>query len=414
MARTTGTSRGTPTLRATHRREVIDLLRSRGPLSRTEVAEQLGLTRSAVTAIVAELIDGGVLCEHAPSAPAGTLGARPARGRPRILVGLEPGAAHVVAAQVGARRARVVVADASGAVLARGSDDVTGAAPEVVIDRIAVLAGRVARERGGPPLSAAGVCVPGAVDTTTGTVVRSDPLGWEDVPLAEMLRARLGVPVFAQDVTQAATVAEARTGGALGARDAVVVDYGGRIGIGLLLDGRLHRGASGLAGSIGHTPVFGDDTPCRCGRTGCLEAVAGVRAMVPRSEVHGHGPVDEVAAFAAVVERMRAGDRGAGAVVHRALDRGAHAAAAIVGLLDPEVVLLTGLIVRYQELAEVLLAGIDALIPRGHRVALRTSTLGPEAWVRGAVLVALQQLEPEVRGALAGHGEAVPPSPSGG
>jgi predicted NBD/HSP70 family sugar kinase len=414
VARTTGTNRGTPLLRATHRQQVTDLLQTNGPLSRTEVAERLGLTRSAVTAIVAALIDDGVLCEpSSPAEPVGAVSERPVRGRPRVLVGLNPAAARVVAAQVGARWARVVVADAAGEVLARDTVDVTGATPGEVVERVAAIADRLAAEVGGPPLTTAGICVPGAVDTTIGTVLRSDVLGWENVSLAELLGDRLGVAVFVQDVTQAATLAEARHGGVAGARDAVVIDYGGRIGIGLVLDGRLYRGASGLAGSIGHTAVFGDDTPCRCGRGGCLEAVAGVRAMVPLGVDRRHGPEDEVAAFAAAVERMRSGDASQEAIVHRALDRGAHAAASVVALLDPEVVLLTGLIVQYPELADHLLERIGALVPAENRrhLALRTSTLGLEAWVRGAILVALQQLQPDVRGALAGQGAARPPTP---
>jgi predicted NBD/HSP70 family sugar kinase len=411
VGKTTGSNRGTQLLRATHRQQVTDLLHLHGPLSRTEVAERLGLTRSAVTAIVAELIGDGVLCELAPPAAArGMDPERPARGRPRILVGLDPSAARVVAAQVGARWARVVLADAAGEVLARSTADVTGATPAQVVERVSELADRLAADHAGPPLTTAGICVPGAVDTTSGTVLRSDPLGWEEVPLAELLGTRLGVPVFVQDVTQAATLAEARHGGAVGARDAVVIDYGARIGVGLVIDGRLHRGASGLAGTIGHTPVFGDDTPCRCGRTGCLEAVAGVRAMVPAGGERLHGPEDEVAAFAGVVERMRSGDATQTAIVHEALDRGAHAAASVVALLDPEVVLLTGLIVGYPDLAAHLLGRIEALVPAGNRrhLALRTSTLGLEAWVRGAILVALQQLQPEVRGALSGRGAAGP------
>jgi predicted NBD/HSP70 family sugar kinase len=404
VAKSTSGNRGTQLLRATHREQLTGLLRARGPLSRTEVADLLGLTRSAVTAIVAELIDEGVLRELGPSAGTGDAATgRPVRGRPRVLVGCDPAAARVFGAQVGARWARVVLADAAGDVIGREAADVAGATPGEVVERIADLADRLAAAHDGPPVAGVGVCVPGAVDTTTGTVVRSDVLRWVDVPLAALLGARLGVPVLAQDVTQAATLAEAIQGGAAGARDALVLDYGARIGVGLVLDGRLYRGASGLAGSIGHTPVFGDATPCRCGRTGCLEAVAGARAMVPPGS-RGHGPDDEVAAFEEVLDRARAGDPEAEAAVHRALDRGAHAAASLVALLDPEVVLLSGLVVRYPDIAAHLLARIEALVPPENlrHLALRTSTLGPEAWVRGAVLVALQRLQPTVREALAG------------
>jgi predicted NBD/HSP70 family sugar kinase len=411
MARTTRTNRGTQQLRATHRAEVTDLLRTHGPLARADVAERLGLTRSAVTAIVTELIGEGVLREIGPPPPASDpVPGRAPRGRPRVLIGCDPAAARVVAAQVGARWARVVLADAAGDVLGREVADVTGATPGEVVERVADLADQLAASHDGPPVTTVGICVPGRVDTTTGTVLRSEPLGWEDVPLAELLGTRLGIPVFAQDVTQAATLAEVRHGVAAGARDAVVLDYGARIGVGLVLDGRLHRGASGLAGSMGHTPVFGDATPCRCGRRGCLEAVAGVRAMVPLRVDRRHGPEDEVAAFAETVDRMRTGDATVEATVHGALDRGAHAAATLVALLDPDVVVLTGLIVDYPDLTAHLLTRIEALVPPENRrhLTLHTSTLGLEAWVRGAILVALQQLRPEVRGALSGAAAAQP------
>jgi hypothetical protein len=103
---------------------------------------------------------------------------------------------------------------------------------------------------------------------------------------------------------------------------------------------------------------------------------------------------------------MRSGDKATEAVVHRALDHGAHAAASLVALLDPEIVVLTGLIAEYPDLADHLITRIETLLPSRRQLAVRTSSLGVRAWVRGAILVALQQLHPEVGGALSGAGTA--------
>lgn len=404
MTNTAEQARGTQVLREANRRDVADLLRIGGPASRVEIAQRLGLARSAVTAIVAELIADGVLRELTEPDRSGRIPAdRPVRGRPRTLVALDGSATRVIAGQIGARWARVVLADAAGEILASDVVEVVGASPPQVVERVAELAQRLARGHAGPPVTNAGICVPGAVDTSSGVVLRSAVLGWTEVPLAAELGARLGVPVYVQDVTQAATLAEARFGVASGAADVLVVDYGARIGVGLVADGRLRRGASGLAGSVGHTPVFGDATPCRCGRSGCLEAVAGVRAMVP-VDVLAHGSGDEAAAFAEAVELFRAGDEQVTALVSRALDRGAHLVATLVGLTDPEVVVITGLLVAYPALCEVLVGRIWEILPPEHRgrIDVRLSTLGLQAWVRGAILVALQQVQPEVRRALAG------------
>jgi len=132
--------------------------------------------------------------------------------------------------------------------------------------------------------------------------------------------------------------------------------------------------------------------------------------MVPPHVDRRHGPEDEVAAFAGAVEQMRAGDTAVEATMHRALDRGAHVVATLVALLDPDVVVLTGLIVGYADLTAHLLTRIEALVPLENRrhLAVHTSTLGLEAWVRGAILVALQQLQPDIRGALSGAAAAQP------
>ncbi|MBX3285300.1 MAG: ROK family transcriptional regulator [Actinobacteria bacterium] len=401
MTSTTGPARGTRALRAANREHVTDLLRVEGPQSRTDLAERLGLARSAVTAIVSDLIAEGVVCE-VPGA--GADGERPARGRPRVLVGLDPTAARVAAVQVGARWARVALADAAGAVVADAMVDVVETRPEQVVARVADAAHDLARADAGPPVAYVGVCVPGAVDTSAGRVLRSDVLGWDGVDLARLVGDRMRVPVFVQDVTQAATLAEARFGAAAGARTAIVADYGTRIGIGLVLDGRLHRGSAGLAGSVGHTAVFGEATPCRCGRLGCFEAVAGLRAAVPPEVAAAHGPADESAAFADVVARIEAGDPELRALAHRALDRGAHALASLVGLIDPEVLVVTGMIAEFPVLADDLVGRTAALLAPEHRdrVALQRSTLGLQAWVRGSILVALQALQPGLDRALAG------------
>jgi predicted NBD/HSP70 family sugar kinase len=390
-------SRGTQLLRAAHRHQTTELLRVSGPLSRTELAERLGLTRSAVTAIVADLIDDGVLheLEGDPTSARG-------RGRPRVLVGCNPGAAQVLGIQIGARNARVVLADAAGDVVERSVVDVTGADARTVVDRVGRTAARLAG--GGGAIAAVGVCLPGSVDTTTGTVLRSDVLGWDGVPVADLLGHRLGAPAFAQDVTQAATLAEALYGAAAGATNAIVLDYGGRFGVGLIIGGDLHRGSSGLAGSVGHTPVYGDTTPCRCGRSGCLEAVATSHGMVAALGSANRDPRDDSAAFAAVIEGARAGDPTVRAAVARALDHAAHFTTALVGLLDPDVLVLAGLIDRYPDITSELEERIVSLLPaeRAGRLTIRTSTLGSEAWVKGAVLVALQQLQPHVKSILAG------------
>jgi predicted NBD/HSP70 family sugar kinase len=367
---------------------MTELLRIHGPLARTEIAERLGLNRSTVTSIVADLIDDGIVHEL-DTTPAGAR----ARGRPRVLVGCNPDAASVLGVQIGARNARVVLADATGHVVNQTITDVTGVTPRTVVDRVGRSVDDLLAGRAGASIAAVGTCLPASVDTTTGTVVRSETLGWEDVPIADMLSERLQAIAYAQDVTQAATLAEALYGAAAGVANAIVLDHGGRIGVGLILRGELYRGSSGLAGSVGHTPVFGETTACRCGRTGCLEAVATSHAMTTAVAD------DDPASFAVVVEGAQRGDPQIRAAIARALDHTAHFMTTLVGVLDPDVVVLTGLVDRYPNATAYLQQRIVALTAdrTPGRPSVRTSPLGAEAWVKGAVLVALQQLQPHVK-----------------
>lgn len=410
MTTAPASGRGTQLLRATHRHQVTELLRVQGPMARTELADRLGVTRSAITAIVAGLIDDGLVREQPSEEPAAR---RTERGRPRVLVECDPDAARVLGVQIGVRRVRVVLADAAGAIVGMASERTGRAGPQAMVDRVVRLAGGLV---GDGAMAAAGICMPASVDSTTGTVLHSDVLGaaWEGVEVAGLVGDALGVPAFAQDVTQAATLAEALYGAAAGASNALVLDYGGRFGVGLILDGHLHRGSSGLAGSVGHTPVHGQTTPCRCGRVGCLETVATSHAMIAAaSDPAGARSGEEVESGASVelvevVERARAGDEVAVRAVAQALDHTAHVATFLVGLLDPEVVVLAGMAGTYPDFAARLERRIVELVPRhqADRFAVRVSTLGPEAWIKGAVLVALQQLQPEMGTILAGAGPA--------
>ena len=113
-----------------------------------------------------------------------------------------------------------------------------------------------------------------------GTIVQAPNLPWrEDVPLAAMLRERLGVPCTLGNDANAAALGEWRYGAGRGIDDLLVVTLGTGLGSGLIVDGRLLLGPFGNAGELGHTTVVIDGRTCTCGRTGCLEAYVSIRGM---------------------------------------------------------------------------------------------------------------------------------------
>jgi predicted NBD/HSP70 family sugar kinase len=388
---------GTQLLRLLHRQRVVHLLRVSGPLSRADVADKLGLARSSVTAIVRDLIEDGTLIELA----SGTDGAA-RRGRPRILLSTNPAARRLLGIQIDARHARVVVADATGNILQEGETSTGERAAASVLRSIARL-GKHLIEKAGGPVAVAGVCIPGYVDAPTGTVMRSEVLGWAKVPVGQSLSELLGIPVAVRDLTQATTLAEAIAGEARGARSAVVLDYGGSVGIGLIIDGRPYYGATGFAGAIGHIPVHGGSNPCLCGRTGCLEAQMSMHAMHSAAPDTQGVPVEDIDLEAAAREARQNPD--SPEIVRPVIDQVAHIAVLIEAFIDPEVLILAGLIVEFDELADALETRIEELRPaeRQGRTRIARSRLSRD-YYGASVLVALQHLDPDIAGLVATQG----------
>lgn len=125
-----------------------------------------------------------------------------------------------------------------------------------------------------------GLAVPGRVDPATGRSNYSANLGWADVPIGATLEAALGLPVHVEHDVYAGALAEFTIGAGKGVTSGAFVPVGTGIAAALFMDGRFWRGASGFVGEIGHIRCRSDDTPCSCGRNGCVELFASARGLV--------------------------------------------------------------------------------------------------------------------------------------
>ncbi|MEZ0358950.1 ROK family protein [Mycobacterium sp. SA01] len=379
--------------RLLQRQRVVHLLRTSGPLARADLADRLGLPRPSVTTLVADLIDDGTLVELESRIEGVS-----SRGRPRILLDCNPEARRVLGIRIDGIRARIILADATGNISKEEETPTGDREPAVVIRSITRIAKKLMSDPDGKRASVVGVCIPGLVDDTTGLVVASHELGWTNVELGKLLSRDLGMPVAVQDTTKAITLAETIAGAAREARTAVVLDHGGRLGVGLIIDGRPYAGSSGIAGAIGHVPVYGSSTPCRCGRIGCVEADMSMYAMqaaAPQTVGKTYDQVDIEAVRQETARNQQSQD-----IIRDVIDRVAHTAALIEALLDPELIIVAGLIVEFDELADGLIARIDELRPpeRQGRTTTVRSDIGRDAPI--AVIVALQQLDPDIAGML--------------
>jgi predicted NBD/HSP70 family sugar kinase len=335
------------------------------PVSRAGLAARTGLTRGTVSSLVEKLIEAGLVSELAA--------ARGATGRPASPLQLNRSGPAGLGVEIGVDHVAACVVDLSGAV--RAARTVASGhrhrAPAVGLAAAARLAAAVVAESG---LTAcgAGVALPGLIDAE-GRLQHAPNLPlWSDVPVCAELSRRLdGVPAHAGNEADLAALAELWFGRA--SADFVFVSGGIGVGAGIVLGGRLFRGASGRAGELGHVVVEPDGPLCRCGGRGCLEQSAGQETLLRMAAV---GTVEELAGRPDAVIRPAA----------RALG---VALSAAVHLLDVRTIVLGGLYALLGDGLRVAVA--DELAARVGPVDVRLATPGTGGALRAAAASAVRR-----------------------
>jgi predicted NBD/HSP70 family sugar kinase len=369
-------------LRELNRLRVVDALRHEGVASRAELARLTGLSRTTVATLVNELQANGLVVER-PDAerPA------PGKGRPPVQLRLNPAAGAAVGVAYGHRHVRVAVADLSSRVLGERElkldvDRDATAALDSAAELLDGLLDDVGVER--RQLVGAGLGVPGPIDRRTGTVGSVILPGWARVEPGAELSARLGVHVEVENDANLGGLGEVLFGAARGLEDVVYLKVSSGIGAGLVLRGRLYRGATGRAGEIGHVRARPHGTVCRCGNRGCLETVASAPAVV-ESLAASYGPGLRVRG---VLRLVADGDATAIAVVRDAGREIGRALADLCDLLNPEAIVVGG---DLSGAGETFLEAIREVIDRrtlpatAGPVDVRAGTLGERAEVLGAL-----------------------------
>jgi glucokinase len=314
-----------------------------------------------------------------------------------------------IGADLGGTNARAAVVDrATGAIVAVHRERLSDRSPESVAAVLATAV-RAAAEEGGVALGAVGtvgVGVAGQCLGATGVVLNAPNLGWRDVPFGEMVERAAGVRVRIANDLSVAAWGEQHFGAARGIRDVALVFVGSGVGSGLILGGRLHEGARGIAGELGHTKVRPARATtalrrCGCGEQSCLEAYAGgnnIAARV-REELAAGAPTlvrdlaggDLARVNASLVDRAASqGDEYARALWDEVSELLGVAIANLATLLNPaRIILGGGVILGCPDLARRVREVTDARVSRSASVALvfERASLGDDAGVVGAALL---------------------------
>jgi predicted NBD/HSP70 family sugar kinase len=305
-------------------------------LSRLDLSAATGLSAASVTNVVRELLDEGIVIETGLAESDG--------GRPRAMLGMNPGYGYVIGVDVGETRTRVELFDLTMAERAKAEypldpyrHDVDVVVGQILSGLDAVIAGSGAHPSA---ILGVGIGVPGIIEQGREVIVHGQTYGWDAVPLERLLRAGTPLPLHFDNGAKTMGQAELWFGAGRGARNAVVVLIGSGVGASLITGGTTYKGATSSAAEFGHITVVATGRRCRCGSTGCLEAYAGAEAILER---YGRPMVggDQEAGLADLLEASATSPLAAAILEETAHYLGAGIGS-LINLLNPERVILGG------------------------------------------------------------------------
>ena len=377
------------------RQQIFERVRAAGLIARVQLAKELSVSPASVTTGVAELIEAGLLEEVLlpRDSDAG-------RGRPAVALGVRAAAHRVAGIKLSDREHTAVIVDFAGNLIA--SDAIPRlpgamslpqllAAMAGLLDKVCEKAGLARHD-----LSALGLGLPGFVDSSRGMVMWSSVMAERGVALAEAATAHLGLPVQVDNDANLVTLAELWFGAGRGLSDFAVVTIEHGVGMGVVINHRIYRGAQGLGMELGHTKVQLDGALCRCGQRGCLEAYVADYALAREATTALNWTSKDGQSINVLLESLydhaKAGNAAARSIFHRAGRYLAVGLSNVVNIFDPSLIILSGERMRYDYLyAADTLAEMDnlAIVTGRPRPPIKIHAWGDMLWAQGAAALAL-------------------------
>jgi len=369
------------TARALNRRLVLNQLRRNGPMSRAAITSAVGLSPAAVSFVTADLLREGLIVEGDALHTA-------AGGRRPVPLDINYTSRLSIGCKITVERVRGIITNLATDSIAEVEVPIADGRPETVVAATAMAARRLMAEAGigRDRVIGIGLALAGQVDAEAGVCRKMQRSGWIDVPIAQMLADVIDVPVWIDNDANAYAVSQHLFGHGRGHSSMAAIAIGRGVGAGLIVGGRLFRGASGAAGEFGHNLVERGGRRCECGRRGCLDTYCSDPGLVAtwneRDPSDTPRDVDMLAAAAA------AGDAVARRVVRESGRRLGRHIAALVNVIDPEIIVIGGEGVRFGDLLlDPLRREVAQCFGSPPGIAIDWENDG---WPRGAAALAIQ------------------------
>ena len=383
--------------------EVLRALRMRGRISRTEVANITGWSKAKTSQEIRSLVDKGYLVDVGEGASQG--------GRKPRLLRLNNVLGYMVGIDIGATSLDLALADVDGRILQRRYEPTdVRLRPEVVLGRCGELIGEMLESQGSHPgqILGIGIGVPGPVDFARGMLV-APPLmpDWQNFAIRDFFKELFpSVYVVVDNDVNIMALGEQRAGDGANVDHFIFVKIGTGIGAGIVSNGKIHRGSDGCAGDIGHICVDKDGPICRCGNTGCLEAMAAGPAIVEKAiqaSQNGSSPLlsqmreanGGVLRSEDVNAACREADQAALEIIRASGQMVGDVLATLVNFFNPSHIFIGGGIANFGN--HLLVAIRQAVLKRSlplatTRLSINFSRAGADAGIIGAVALASEYL----------------------
>ncbi|HEU5470450.1 MAG TPA: ROK family transcriptional regulator [Actinophytocola sp.] len=383
-------------LRRHNRSTLLSTLFFDGPLSRFELGERTGLSAATVSNVTGEMVDERLITEAGFVESDG--------GRPRVLLRVDPGYSRVIGVDVGETGVTIELFDLAMVRLATVDRPLADTHPDPVVVSAEITAGVreiLARsDIADDDVLGVGLAVPGTVEQGDTVRVHAQTVGWDGVPLVELLSsAGLELPLFVENGAKTLGQAEMWFGAGRGARHAVIALIGSGVGATVVTDGSTYRGVTSSAGEWGHTTLVYGDRPCRCGSRGCLEAYVGAEGILDRYRRARGGRAiprpdeqSQLDFLIAAADRSRTAAR----ILTETVGYLGAGIANLINLFNPERIVLggwAGLALGTRLLPDIRTAtAVHALRYAYEQTSIELGTLGPDAVAVGAATLPVAAL----------------------
>jgi len=366
-------------------------------ISRADLARKMGLSRAAISSIVNDLIVIGLLHEVAEGAATG--------GRRAVLLEINPESGYVLGVDMGATHLGLVLADFSARVIEEAEYAFNiDQGPEICLRQVDTQVRDFLREADFSldDVAAIGVGVPGPVVAEGGCVIAPPIMpGWDNFPIRSHLESLWGHPISLNNDAELGALGEWAYGAGRSEKDLLYVKVGYGIGAGLLLNGKIYSGATGSSGEIGHITMQENGPLCTCGNHGCLEALAGGRAIADqaraaiqagqRTQLAFIQPVEKITALDVAME-ARKGDLIAQRIIAESGEYLGIAIASLINVVNPGMIVIGGGVAQVGDLyLEPIRRSVStrSLPAAARNVRISAAILGRRSSGMGAVAQAL-------------------------